>query len=187
MATTVLRKILRSHLFRNAVFYGGIFALSEVTQETIMNFEEYDGARIGRIAFYGFSCHGPANYAWLNFIERQVPGLSLRRIAVKVVIGQFTINPVIVSMFYVVTNALEGKPDILAELKEKFWRTYFFGLCFWPPFMFLAFRVFPHHYRAAAIGVAGLLWGNFLCFMKTLNTPIEQESKSLENRQMTQE
>ncbi|XP_070579441.1 mpv17-like protein [Ptychodera flava] len=180
---STFRKIWKSYLFRNSAIFGAVMAASEVSQETVLNFEHYDAARIARVGFYGCSFHAPANHFWLVFIERIFPGSSFKSVLFKTGIGQFTINPFLISTFYAGINLLEGKSDIFTELREKFWTTYAVGFVFWPPVLFVVYRVIPFNHRLAVVSVFSFIWGNFLCYMKTLDMH-KNGVKSTENKQL---
>ncbi|GFW66268.1 mpv17-like protein [Trichonephila clavipes] len=63
-------------------------------------------------------------------------------------------------------GALEGKEDVFAELKAKFWSTYKMSCCFWLPAQAINFALLPPYTRVAFVGVASFVWVNVLCFVK---------------------
>jgi hypothetical protein len=82
--------------------------------------------------------------------------------------SQFLLTPVILVLFFVTMNAMEGKADWLEECKHKFWKTFGADCCFWLPVQALNFIYIPADLRVAFIAVATFVWLNVLCWFKSL-------------------
>ncbi|XP_026579677.1 mpv17-like protein [Pseudonaja textilis] len=59
---------------------------------------------------------------------------------------------------------LQGKEDIFADCRQKFWNTYKTGLMYWPFVQLSNFSFVPVYLRTAFTGFCGFLWAVFLCF-----------------------
>ncbi|XP_077980219.1 mpv17-like protein [Glandiceps talaboti] len=161
----LLKRISRSHLFRNAVFVGASYAISECVQQKFLG-ERRDMAKVQRMAIWGFVVYGPGNYGWYKVLDRIMPGNTVKIAMKKVLLEKVTVSPVWCFTFFVVQSLLEGKRDIFAEAKEKAIPTFLIGLTFWIPAQTLNFLLVPHVYRVVYLGAAGFIWANFLCLMK---------------------
>ncbi|XP_077980552.1 mpv17-like protein [Glandiceps talaboti] len=165
----LIRRISKSHLLRNAIFVGGVYATSECLQQKSYG-EKRDIGKVRRMAIWGFVFNGPGNYGWYKVLDRIVPGNTVKVALKKVLLEKVSVSPLWVSGFYVVLSLLEGKPDIFSEAKEKVIPTYLIGLTFWIPAQALNFLFVPHVYRVVYVGVAGFMWANILCYMKRYKT-----------------
>ncbi|XP_002730982.1 mpv17-like protein [Saccoglossus kowalevskii] len=162
----ILRTIGKNKLLRNSVFIGSIFSASEFTQETILGYEKYDWAKIGRFAVFGFFCNGPFNYTWFRFLDKIMPGNAGRTAVTKVVFDQLFAAPIIAGGFFVVMDILERKEDILHDAKQKTLPSWLAGLAFWPPAQLVNFKFVSPQFRVAYVGIVAYIWTNFLCYMR---------------------
>ncbi|RXN31494.1 mpv17 [Labeo rohita] len=108
------------------------------------------------VAIVALSFHGNFNYFWLRALEHRFPGRSASMIFHKLLLDQTFASPLATSVFYTGVSFLEGKEDIFADWREKFFNTY----------KFLNFVLMPLYLRTAFMGCSAFLWATFLCFSR---------------------
>jgi len=182
-------------LASNSIFYGSLFVAAEFLQQTwnksqiIPNnskittnldakpYTRYDSGSIKRYALWGTLVIPPIYQKWYNWLDKKYhlcdkSPFYRRILAKKMVLDQFLLTPVILVLFFVSMNAMEGKSDWLKECKQKFWKTFGADCCFWLPVQALNFVYVPSDLRVAFIAVATFVWLNVLCWFKSL--PVEE-------------
>jgi len=180
----------------NSIFYGSLFVAAEFLQQTwnkglikpmdskvAKNLEpkpytRYDSGSIKRYAVWGTLVIPPIYQKWYHWLDNKFhlcekSPLNRGILAKKMVLDQFLLTPVILVLFFVSMNAMEGKSDWLKECKQKFWKTFGADCCYWLPVQALNFAYVPSDLRVAFIAVATFVWLNVLCWFK--NLPIEEE------------
>ncbi|XP_070545657.1 mpv17-like protein isoform X2 [Ptychodera flava] len=130
MAFNLLRRIGRSYLVRNSVFFSVVYSLSEYSQQTIIG-DGHDVETIKRYGKWGI-LEGGRTYVYFRILDWLLPGTAVRTIVKKVVID-IAMTPVFVSSFYIAMSAMEGKYDLFAEAKEKTIPTCLAGITIWTP------------------------------------------------------
>lgn len=82
----------------------------------------------------------------------------------KTTLGQITLFPVYLSMFFCYMGLLEGKglEGGMEKLKASFSKTYASGSIFWPIANIINFRFVPATNRVLYVNACGLLWNTFL-------------------------
>lgn len=92
----------------------------------------------------GIFCH-----AWYRYLDKFIPGYSLRIVMKKVVVDQFIASPICISIFFLTLAALEktSKTELVSEIKDKAWKLYAAEWMIWPPAQFINFYVLPYKYR----------------------------------------
>lgn len=129
--------------------------------------ETYNKGKTLRIAATATFVTSPMLYAWVRFIEKVIPGKTLMCVCRKVLADTFCFAPVVITSFYVSTNILELKSDLMAEWKQKFLTTWTTGMCYWPFVQGINFAFIPVQYKTCVYTpVASFIWMNYLCFMK---------------------
>ena len=77
--------------------------------------------------------------------------------------------------FFVLMSWLEGKDDVLAECRLKFWPAYAADCVFWIPVQAANFMLVPPAYRVSFIGVMAFVWLNILCVIKNVESYLETD------------
>lgn len=155
----------------NMVSFGTMYVGAEVAQQTILmkispEKKSIDWTNVGRYAIIGWAGIGPALFYWYRILDRMVPAATGIAVAKKVFTDQLISSPSCIAMFFIGMGALEGKEDVFAELKAKFWSTYKMSCCFWLPAQAINFALLPPYTRVAFVGVASFIWVNVLCLVK---------------------
>ena len=122
----------------NALLYGGLYTLAEVTQQSLRlrtSEQRLDGESVQRYAVMGTFCMGPMIAKWYAFIDRLYPGKAKGVILKKLTLDQFAFTPLCVFVFFVGMAALEGYrgQEMFDELKQKGLKTFALDCCFWIP------------------------------------------------------
>lgn len=151
----------------NVTLYGCLFAGGDfVHQCVIAQREDMDWRHTRNVAIVALSFQGNFNYFWLRALEHRFPGRSAGMIFRKLLLDQTFASPLATSVFYTGVSFLEGKEDIFADWREKFFNTYKTGLMYWPFMQFLNFVLMPLYLRTAFMGCSAFLWATFLCFSR---------------------
>ncbi|XP_070617981.1 mpv17-like protein isoform X1 [Erythrolamprus reginae] len=150
----------------NAGLYGSLFAAGDAVQQRLRlrPGQRADWAQTRRVALVALTFHANFNYLWLRGLERLWPGRSPAALLAKVGCDQLVGGPVALLAFYAGMRMLQGKEDIFADCRQKFWNTYKTGLMYWPFVQLSNFRFVPVYLRTAFTGFCGFLWAIFLCF-----------------------
>jgi len=173
-------------LLANAVIYGGLYTLAEVSQQTIrQNFGKetassfardttnlttrLDMSSVKRYAIMGTVCISPLLTKWYSWLDGRFPCTTTPVVVKKLVLDQFVFTPFVVVVFYVGMSYLEGKrgTNIFDELKEKGFQTFLMDCCFWLPASALNFLFVPAWLRVAFVSVSSFVWLNILCWIKS--------------------
>ena len=181
----------RYPLTSNSLFYGTLFVAAEFLQQTWNKvltspdanisrqleskptYSRYDSGSIKRYAVWGTLVIPPIYQQWYNWLDAKFRlcekgPLNRKILAKKMGLDQFLLTPVILALFFITMNAMEGKPDWLEECRHKFWKTFTADCCFWLPVQALNFIYVPADLRVAFIAVATFVWLNVLCWFKSL-------------------
>ena len=191
-----VRKLFTTYpLASNSIFYGSLFVAAEVLQQTwnkglatagdskmskhidTKAHPRYDSGSIKRYAVWGTLVIPPIYQTWYKWLDAKFhlcekSPFYIRILMKKMVLDQFLLTPVILVLFFVAMNAMEGKADWLEECKHKFWKTFGADCCFWLPVQALNFIYVPSDLRVAFIAVTTFIWLNVLCWFKSL--PIKE-------------
>ncbi|XP_070617982.1 mpv17-like protein isoform X2 [Erythrolamprus reginae] len=118
----------------NAGLYGSLFAAGDAVQQRLRlrPGQRADWAQTRRVALVALTFHANFNYLWLRGLERLWPGRSPAALLAKVGCDQLVGGPVALLAFYAGMRMLQGKEDIFADCRQKFWNTYKTGLMYWP-------------------------------------------------------
>ncbi|GCC33179.1 hypothetical protein chiPu_0011647 [Chiloscyllium punctatum] len=124
MLKFLLAQAKRFPWITNITWYSSIFTAGDLAQQKLHNKEKVDLKQTRNVAILAFSFHGNIFYLWLRLMERMFPGTAPGNVLRKVVCDQLVITPTGVSGFYIGMSVMEGKHDIFAVWREKFWDTY---------------------------------------------------------------
>jgi len=172
-------------LVANALIYGGLYTLAEMSQQTLRNtttkdpsslardtHSKLDMSSVKRYAIMGTVCISPLFTRWYGWLDTKYPCTTTRVVLKKLFLDQFVFTPVVVVVFYVGMSYLEGKrgPSVFDELIEKGPKTFAMDCCFWLPATAINFIFVPAWLRIAFIGMSSFLWLNVLCWIKSWPT-----------------
>lgn len=92
----------------------------------------------------GVACH-----YWYKFIDKRLPGRSIRLVLKKVFFDQIIGSPINISVLFITLGFLERKSisEIGKEMKDKFIRLYTAEWIVWPPAQIVNFLWLPSRYR----------------------------------------
>ncbi|XP_066147899.1 mpv17-like protein 2 [Euwallacea fornicatus] len=92
----------------------------------------------------GIVCH-----YWYSFLDRTIPGYTVRVVFKKILVDQIFGSPLCISTFFGTLAVLEKSTmeEFHAEVKAKAWRLYAAEWMIWPPCQFLNFYVLSTKYR----------------------------------------
>ncbi|XP_035228731.1 mpv17-like protein [Stegodyphus dumicola] len=175
-------------LLMNMVSFGTMYVGAEVAQQTILVYtspqkNSIDWGSVGRYAVVGIVGIGPALFYWYRILDRLLPGSAAKTVVKKVLSDQLISSTSCLVIFFTGMGILEGREDIFAELRAKFWSTYRMSCCFWLPAQAINFAFLPPYTRVAFVGVASFVWVNVLCLVKRQEFMDESsEVKSEEKR-----
>lgn len=92
----------------------------------------------------GILCH-----YWYIWLDRFMPGRTLRIVAKKVIVDQLILSPVQICLFFATVGALEGNKaqEIGKEILQKGHRLYFAEWFVWPIAQVINFSFLPTRFR----------------------------------------
>jgi len=179
--------ITNNQTVSNALLYGGLYTLAEVTQQSLrlrrsdqpVSLSRLDGASVQRYAVMGTACMGPMMASWYQFIDKIYPGRTRAVIIKKLTLDQFAFTPLCVITFFVGMAAMEGYKgrEMFDELRQKGLKTFALDCLFWIPNTAFNFMFVPAWLRVAFVSVSSFIWLNALCWIKSW--PVTHHTKSL--------
>ena len=128
-----------------------LYTLGDLLQQKIERKKRIDWKRTVHMATMGLACLGPLNHNWYIFLDKILPGTTVRIVTKKVLVDMLVMGPVFLVSFYSGKCVIDppvnweaelffcthththtgmcllegkGKSDIVAELQAKFWPTY---------------------------------------------------------------
>lgn len=124
----------------------------------------------------GVVCH-----YWYKFLDRSLPGYTIRIVLKKIVIDQFVGSPLCISTFFGTIALLEGstKEEFVQEVKDKAWRLYAAEWMIWPPCQFLNFYVLSTKYRVLFDNLVSLGYDVYTSHVKHVPVCTETKAKEL--------
>lgn len=169
-------------LFTNISLSVSLSALGDVIEQ---NYEmamkknnSWDPIRTRNMSVSGFTI-GLVCHAWYKYLDKFVPGYSLRIVIKKVALDQFIASPLCISTFFLTLAALEetSKEQFVQELKDKAWKLYVAEWMIWPPAQFINFYLLPYRYRILFDNGISLCYDIFTSNVK-YNEPSAHSQKS---------
>ena len=147
-----------------------LWTLGDFTAQTLTKDDRdpLDGARLGRVAFYGGLMHAPIAHVHYNFLEWAVVRANVanaRRPVVKVVVEQFVYWGYLSNaLYHFMMATLEGAPPAAAadRVKERLWPTMIAQWSFWIPVQYLNFRFIPVRHQLNVVLTTSVAWTAFL-------------------------
>ena len=95
----------------------------------------------------------------------------------KTALGQVTIFPTYVTLFYAYIALLEGKSarQACGRVQRNFWPTMATGTVFWPIANMLNFTLVPQRHRVLYVGVMGIAWNSFLSWQNSREISVDMQ------------
>jgi len=168
-------------LLTNCVSCGGFFMLGDLIQQRIEMSQnpgqQYDLKRSLRLSLVGLS-QGPPHHYWYLYLDKFLPGRSLRTVNKKILADQLIAAPFFAITFIYGAGLLEGNSlrSCWSEFKSKFPTIYLFDWFFWPPSQGINFLFVPSQYRVLYVNGLTVLWDVFLSYIKHKPDVIEKGS-----------
>lgn len=163
-------------LLSNCIIYGTLYGGAELSQQIILRKvtpekpQDFDLPLVSRYFILGSTAFPVFLYYWYKFLDPRMPGTDPRTIVAKVIIDQLVTAPPILATFFVGMSIMEGKEDIFAELKQKFFSSFKSSCGFWIPAQAINFAFLPTQARVAYLGTCSFLWIQILCILKRSTT-----------------
>lgn len=110
--------------------------------------DKFSGKRTGHMALSGLTVGIVCHY-WYQFIDKRLPGRTLRIVMKKVFWDQIICSPIVISTFFLTLGLLENtnRHEIIEEIKHKAWKLYVAEWVVWPPAQIINFYWLPNKYR----------------------------------------
>eukprot|EP00899_Mesostigma_viride_P016080 jgi/Mesvir1/24473/Mv21833-RA.1 len=126
-----------------------------------------DTERVSRFGILGLTLHGPYFYHGFRWLDtRYGPSKVFRTALLKTLVGQVTMFPVYLALFFPYMGWLEGANahTCLEKVKAGWPAAYTAGWIFWPPANLSNFMFVPPAARVLYVNLCGLLWNAFLSY-----------------------
>lgn len=132
--------------------------------------EKYDWKKAVRFGLFGGLFIAPTLYGWIRLTTAMWPQTNFRTGITKAIVEQFCYGPFASVGFFYGMSKLEGKThkEAVAEVKEKFPKTWEVAICVWPVVQTINFSLIPEKNRVPFVSCCSLLWTIFLAYMKRL-------------------
>ncbi|KAB0792634.1 hypothetical protein PPYR_14593 [Photinus pyralis] len=117
----------------------------EITTKKI---PEWNERRTRKMALTGLPIGIICHY-YYTFLDRKLPGRSLKILTTKLLVDQFVMSPISLGTFLVSVAYLENATvhEFFESLKKKLWRLYVAEWVLWPPAQAVNFYFVPPKYR----------------------------------------
>jgi protein Mpv17 len=125
---------------------------------------QWDAARTGRAAFFGFVLHAPTSHVHYNFLEWMTQKLGLTGLAIpifKTIMEQFVYwSWISNSMYHGAMGLLEGQSPALAyqRIEDRLWETQIAQWKFWIPFQLVNFQFTPVRHQLNVVLITSIGW-----------------------------
>ncbi|CAL4101534.1 unnamed protein product [Meganyctiphanes norvegica] len=166
--------IAKRPIIGNGIIFGGLYTSAEFMGQTFNNKISrpvgeklpYDTDTLARYTFMG-SCVLPHSlWAFYKVLDAKFIGNAWPMVISKLTIDALLVTPVNLTIFYVGMSALEGKEDLLAEWRQKIFKTFVTASVFWVPASLINFKFLPPQARVIYVGICQLIWVSILCAIK---------------------
>ena len=150
-----------------AVGTGVTYTFSDLTAQAIEAEPRAVGERVERALKFGAVGGlwvGPLLTHWFNFMERMLPGASLRPLAIKLFVDQTVQGPLMIGSMFCWCALANGAslPAIRAKLDEELFSTWCASVWVWAPVQVLQQAVVPLQYRVAVSNLVSYFWDTYL-------------------------
>mmetsp|Transcript_8111 Transcript_8111/g.17483 ORF Transcript_8111/g.17483 Transcript_8111/m.17483 type:complete len:271 (-) Transcript_8111:156-968(-) len=144
------------------------FALGDILAQSVLNKdEEFDSARLLRMALFGLLVHGPTGHFFYGAMDRAIPGTEAWKVVTKVAIDQIAWAPIFTVGFFTFIGLLEGNStdQIIDKIKADTWTGVTGSWRVWPIVHAINFRFIPTSQRLLYINSIQILYNVFLSFI----------------------
>ncbi|OQR71284.1 mpv17 protein-like [Tropilaelaps mercedesae] len=178
-----VRAVFRARpLVANVTTYTTMICTAEFSQQTILKRYEsdrkYDFSIIGRYAVIGTCIYGPTLFHFYRILDKALPAKTVATSLQKALIDQAILSSSLLVAFYTALSIMEGKEDIFAETRAKWWPTYKLSCCFWLPVQCINFLFMPPAARVVTVAVCSFAWVNILCICKRRTNNSSEPAKA---------
>ena len=172
--------------FVSSVFgIGCSMAIGDMICQKLASDDGYNRDRGITMFVTGTFITGPISYTWQMFLERQVPGKSVRAIVQKTLMNSayaFTISlPVMFTAVTLLSRTKDGRrktwPDAVAKIREDLVPTFLAGCLYWPFWNCITFRFVAAKNRAVVGSLIGTVWNIYLASVANKNI-VDQNSSA---------
>eukprot|EP00179_Madagascaria_erythrocladioides_P006869 CAMPEP_0198323168 /NCGR_PEP_ID=MMETSP1450-20131203/11484_1 /TAXON_ID=753684 ORGANISM="Madagascaria erythrocladiodes, Strain CCMP3234" /NCGR_SAMPLE_ID=MMETSP1450 /ASSEMBLY_ACC=CAM_ASM_001115 /LENGTH=274 /DNA_ID=CAMNT_0044026849 /DNA_START=45 /DNA_END=869 /DNA_ORIENTATION=+ len=138
-----------------------------LAQKLLGDTEDFDKARLARMAAFGFVVHGPVGHYFYGALDRLLPGTEAWKVISKVAIDQIAWAPCFTVIFFSFLGALEGKSkdEIVTKIKNDTWTGVTGSWKVWPLVHTINFRFIPTEQRLLYINTIQVAYNVFLSFI----------------------
>lgn len=143
----------------------------------------WDVLRTGRFFIMGAVWAAPITHVWYGALStRLIPGpRSLSRITQRLVVDQFGFAPLFLPSFVGCLWILEGRDNIVQQLKEMIPDLIVANWSLWIPAMAVNFALVPLKYQVLFSNVVAFSWNVYLSWVNAASLKnMEQSARSLE-------
>ena len=95
-----------------------LYTLGDLLQQKIERQKRIDWKRTVRMATMGLACLGPLNHNWYIFLDKMLPGTTVRIVTKKVLVDMLVMGPIFLVSFY--SGKCVIKPPVYWEAKLFF-------------------------------------------------------------------
>ncbi|XP_072916611.1 mpv17-like protein isoform X2 [Hemitrygon akajei] len=159
-------KIRKFPWISSVALYSCVFAAGDLAQQNLSKKEKVDFKQTRNVTTLALTFHGHFIYLWMKTIESVFPGATAGIILRKLACDQLIGTPTGISAFYIGMSILEGKQDIFADWKKKFWSTEKAAVIFWPMVQIISYSMVPVFLRMAYFGCWGFVWTIFISHLR---------------------
>jgi len=126
-----------------------------------------DAGQVGRFTFLNVIVVAPVLHYWYNFINRVLPGQSIKRVLARTFWDEFVFSPIYIPIFLGALWKVEGTPwpKIQTMMVKEVPGIIIAEWTLWVPTMLVTFRYAPVKFQVLVINVVGVVWQTFLSFM----------------------
>lgn len=145
--------------------------------------EHFDWDRTARMVAYGMAFSAPAYTFWYSFLDKWTHRIfdyqkhTARRgffgavrwrtwkiIGFKLLADTLIFDPVYLSLFFGVTNLMEGKSlgEVWSKLRREFWMTYAVDVAVWFPIQMGNFKFVQVPYQPLVVQSCNIGWNAYL-------------------------
>ncbi|XP_014285422.1 mpv17-like protein 2 [Halyomorpha halys] len=138
--------------FTNMGISVGLSGIGDMTQQQYMILKgekkTWDEVRTGHMSITGFTV-GVVCHKWYMFLDKKLPGRTVKIVLKKVLVDQIFFSPVYISVFFLTSGLLDKSSlkDIGNEIIEKGKQLYVAEWVVWPPAQLFNFFFLPTKYR----------------------------------------
>lgn len=134
--------------------------------------DRWDQIRTRNMSISGFTI-GIFCHVWYRYLDKFIPGYSLKIVLKKVAVDQLIASPVCISTFFLTIGALEytSREELIQEIRNKAWKLYAAEWMIWPPAQFVNFYLLPYKYRVLFDNGISLCYDIFTSHVKYENDP----------------